>query len=491
VKVWTGGNASGAGTLVHSQPVPTYEVNQWNTVYLTALIPIPTTGDLYYGYECNTTGGNPAGADSGPPIEGKGNMMYFGGAWTTLTQLAPELTYNWALRAFAQFAPPTALNDPAPINTTQEYFLDVNQLRSTRFDPSPQSRYISGYKVYRDGAYVATIDDAEIISYLDENLPNGTYLYGVTSLSPTDESVPATVEATVNFQLAPQFLADGFEDYDDFTNNISPWNLRDIDNAPTFGMTGVTFPGSGEPMSYIVFNPASTTPPLDDLQAHGGSKMLASFGATTMVSNNWLITPRMHLGTGSAIKFFAKSHTDVYGLERFRVGVSTLPSIIVQSFTYVSGADFVEAPINWTEYVYDLSAWDGQNVFVGIRCVSDDAFVFYVDDITLHSEGGYVSNEDILAPELKNALSGNYPNPFNPETTIRYSTAAGGRVNIDIYNVKGQLVRNLVCDDKAAGDHAVVYDGTDNNGRPLPSGVYFYRMKTGRYSSTRKMILMK
>jgi len=66
-----------------------------------------------------------------------------------------------------------------------------------------------------------------------------------------------------------------------------------------------------------------------------------------------------------------------------------------------------------------------------------------------------------------------------------------GPVAIEIYNLKGQLVKSLVSDDKAAGEHSVIWKGTDNNNRPVSSGVYFYKMSAGKYSSTKKMIMMK
>ncbi len=490
LKVWTGGSASDAGTLVHSQVVASPVMNEWNTVILNALIPIPATGDLYYGYEVNTQGGYPAGCDSGPPVEGKGNMMYFQGAWQTLTQVAPTLPYNWNIRAFAQFAPPP-LQQLNPIAELREYPLVNLPLALNRFTPSEPDRVITGYKVYRDGNLLATLNDEEIFTYTDAGLPNATYTYNVTSFASTGESDPATVIVELNFQLAELVMGDDFEAHPDFATTFAPWTLRDQDNSDTYGITGYDFPGSGGHMAYIIFNPSATTPPLTSITAHSGAKMAACFAATTAVNNDWIISPRISMGTNSSIKFFARSHTDAYGLERFRVGVSTLPTIIIQGFTFVNPGDYVEAPTEWHEYVYDLSAYDNQLVYIAIRCVSDDAFVFYLDDVTIHSDGGSVANEDITAPVLRTELGGNYPNPFNPSTTIRYSVAESGPVNIDIYNVKGQLVKQLVKDEKQAGQHSVVFDGTDSSGRPVASGIYFYKMQAGKFNATRRMILMK
>jgi hypothetical protein len=94
------------------------------------------------------------------------------------------------------------------------------------------------------------------------------------------------------------------------------------------------------------------------------------------------------------------------------------------------------------------------------------------------------------APAL-NLLRGNFPNPFNPTTTISYNLPASGKVKLGVYNLRGQLVRTLVNEAKSAGDHKVVWDGKDERGNTMSSGIYFYRLDTGKHSETRKMMLMK
>jgi hypothetical protein len=88
-------------------------------------------------------------------------------------------------------------------------------------------------------------------------------------------------------------------------------------------------------------------------------------------------------------------------------------------------------------------------------------------------------------------LSGNYPNPFNPETTISYSLKSEEHVVIDIYNIRGQKVKTLVDEQQTAGYHTVVWNGRDSNDRSVASGVYFSRMRTGKFTSAKKMILLK
>ena len=92
-----------------------------------------------------------------------------------------------------------------------------------------------------------------------------------------------------------------------------------------------------------------------------------------------------------------------------------------------------------------------------------------------------------------NHLEDNYPNPFNPTTTIKYSIASSGHVSLKIYNAAGQLVRTLVNEEQAprAEGFAVTWDGTSNQGQPVASGVYFYKLATEGFSQTKKMALLK
>ena len=88
-------------------------------------------------------------------------------------------------------------------------------------------------------------------------------------------------------------------------------------------------------------------------------------------------------------------------------------------------------------------------------------------------------------------LSQNHPNPFNPATTIEYGLASSSRVAIGIYDVKGHLVRTLVDQTIPAGWHTTEWNGRDQAGNPVASGVYLYRMVAGSFVQTRKLVLLK
>jgi len=85
----------------------------------------------------------------------------------------------------------------------------------------------------------------------------------------------------------------------------------------------------------------------------------------------------------------------------------------------------------------------------------------------------------------------NYPNPFNPETQIRYDLPASGHVKLTIYNILGQRVKVLIDEIQDAGHKSVIWDGRDNDGREVASGIYFYKIKAESYQKTMKMVLLK
>jgi len=89
------------------------------------------------------------------------------------------------------------------------------------------------------------------------------------------------------------------------------------------------------------------------------------------------------------------------------------------------------------------------------------------------------------------ALEANRPNPFNPATTIRFGVEKSGPVTLRIYSVKGSLVRRLVGASLPAGLHAVRWDGRDDSGRELSSGIYLYELQSGGRRVARKMSLLK
>ena len=117
-----------------------------------------------------------------------------------------------------------------------------------------------------------------------------------------------------------------------------------------------------------------------------------------------------------------------------------------------------------------------------------------ISEVAVSSVGGQLMSASIGASrELPTAfsLSQNYPNPFNPETNIEFALASQARVHLAVYNLLGQHITTLAAGVYPAGVHSVVWRGTDDQGRAVASGMYFYRLETPDNSRTRKMMLLK
>ena len=95
------------------------------------------------------------------------------------------------------------------------------------------------------------------------------------------------------------------------------------------------------------------------------------------------------------------------------------------------------------------------------------------------------------APHAIASLRQNYPNPFNSMTTIAFTLAQSSMVRLQVFDVRGRVIRNLVSGVLGPGDHAREWDGRDNHGMRAASGVYFYRLVAGDYNEVRKMVMLK
>ena len=134
---------------------------------------------------------------------------------------------------------------------------------------------------------------------------------------------------------------------------------------------------------------------------------------------------------------------------------------------------------------------------------SGDGRTYTISFVASDGKGGESSDSvAVVVPHDKGKADGrakpalvfnadNYPNPFNPATTIRYSLTEASDVRLVVYNVLGQAVRALVNAHQRAGMYQVVWDGRDASGQEVTSGVYLYRLKAGANVAIRKMVFAK
>ncbi len=141
---------------------------------------------------------------------------------------------------------------------------------------------------------------------------------------------------------------------------------------------------------------------------------------------------------------------------------------------YQAGGNVV-LDINWTVYAND--GMDETEAINGPRSITFDA-------------GWALGIDDDLLPEVF-ALHQNYPNPFNPVTTIRFDVPEESHIRLDVYNILGQRVQTLVNGNMQPGFHVIRWNGTNDTGTPLASGMYIYRIHSSKFTAVKKLVLMK
>jgi len=321
-----------------------------------------------------------------------------------------------------------------------------------------------GYNVWRNSVVIASL--VQETTYVDADLASGAYVYMVTAVYENGESEPTnTVEVEITGGGTVTNIVLDFEDQADFDLTFGDWTALDVDGSNTYGFEGITFPHSGEPMAFIAFNPLATTPPVTGMTTHGGDRLGACFASVTPPNDDWLISPQVTLGTNPVLTMWVKSYTDQYGLEKYNVLVSTT-DMNPSSFELVEGP--INAPVaDWTFVSYDLDAYVGQQVYVAIQCISNDAFIFLVDDITITFT---TATNDV--PVVENLMV--YPNPSTGILNVK----ADSKFNkVQLVNLTGQVVY----------ESSVLANETVINTASMTKGLYLLNIISDKGIVTRKI----
>jgi hypothetical protein len=149
---------------------------------------------------------------------------------------------------------------------------------------------------------------------------------------------------------------------------------------------------------------------------------------------------------------------------------------------------------DWTRYTQGVripSDVGATGMEVRLHIYNRMVGTLYFDDLTVTKVSGTqgVAERGTLPKEF--AMMQNYPNPFNPTTTIQYTVPNQANIRLVVYNMLGQEVRTLVASHHAPGNYSVVWDGRDNHGLNVGTGVYIYRKTGGTAALVRKMLLLK
>ncbi|MBZ0241623.1 MAG: T9SS type A sorting domain-containing protein, partial [Bacteroidales bacterium] len=265
---------------------------------------------------------------------------------------------------------------------------------------APASPYSVTFADFLRGDYNIRIelDNYEIAELSDVSIQESgttTVPLNLLKVQPSNlkvDFIEGSTSVTLDWTLHGTYT-DQIEKYEDFErDNIGDYILKDLDGLETYTYTNFTWPNAGVPMSFMVFNPYSTTPVVD-MEARSGRRFLAGIAGPDGVNNDWLIIPA---GTGE-FSFWAASLVST-ALEKMRVLYSTTGSEVSDFTTFES---VITVPADWTLYSFDAPA---ETKYVAINYVGNDTYILKIDDLTFEKEYNHVQSYNIyLDGELVSA----------------------------------------------------------------------------------------
>jgi hypothetical protein len=275
---------------------------------------------------------------------------------------------------------------------------------------------------------------------------------------------------------------------------------------PTDWTTWSGTPGTGE------------DPIVSDAQAYSGSNsvlviqnndFLKVLESAPITDGQWKLSFQMYIPTGQAgyfntmseatVEWAMQVYFDVGGTARLDAGGASAATFSYAYDTWQLVEVIVDLDNDMSQLILDgtvIYTWQYTlGTFGGPIALQLDANNFYGATANDHWRADTtvitgIDNGEIGIPQ-EYALYQNYPNPFNPTTTIKYDLKQTAKVSLKIYNILGQEVRTLVNFNQEAGYKSIVWDGLNNYGARVASGVYIYRIEAGDFVQARKMILMK
>jgi hypothetical protein len=429
IKIYTGAS----GNEVYSQVVTNPVIGDWNTVTLTTPFTIPTGTYVWVGYLCPHAAGEfVAGIDAGPAVAGFGDMYRVGSGWNSLYNASAGANDgNWNIEAYVA----DAAGNPVRITPA-----------------NTRDRDITNFKVYRDEVEIATLAN-NVFNYTDLGVAGGLHSYYVTAMYDANESLPSNT-ATV-YVLPTNYAEMGFDD-----------------NSPEQGYT------VGSSNSMAVFFQHDHEATLKYIKVY-----VASVGNSPMILRIFDNNGAGGLpGPNHLTQFTYPATSIVQGWNFIPVPTGSDITISDGSF-YVaiyeySNASQVGLDTNANGHSYTKTAAGWAPLTLG--------------ELMIHAivENGAAGSDDNVVIPLVLAAS-NQPNPFNPNTTISYSVPKDGQTTLAIYNLKGQLIRTLVNGNAKAGSFNASWNGKDDKGNSVASGIYFYRLTNEHQTITNKMLLSK
>ncbi|NLO11127.1 MAG: T9SS type A sorting domain-containing protein, partial [Candidatus Cloacimonetes bacterium] len=387
-----------------------------------------------------------------------------------------------------------------------------------------------------------------VIAFLDESLETGDVITLGIAINADSQLINHSITIPIGF-IGDGFETGNFNSHPWMNNSPAPWTIQSatVHSGSYAAKAGAIGNSSSTELSITLENESAGTISFwrkvsseagyDKLKFLVNDNELATWSGNMdwaqeefpvppgIVTFKWIYQKDYSVSSGSDtawiddIIFPISSNTDAailytpiteVNFENVSAGNTYSQDLIVSNLVNSNMSGMVSIPQEFSvllsneqvsnDYVYSLEA--GENAIFSIVYQAPSPVV-NIDSVILISSND-ASNPAIMLPIRVNVVSndntgipavtkleGNFPNPFNPTTTIRFATHKPGSVRLSIFNIKGQLVRKLVDKDLPAGNHAIIWDGKDQYNRSVSSGIYLYRMEAPGYTQSLKMMLMK
>lgn len=445
---------SDTSTMVFSQNFT--PVEGWNNVLLTAPFAIPSTGDLFIGYNIVVTGGYPAGCDAGPENT-NGNWIYFDGSWAHLSDLNVDLIFNWNIRAMCGTVPTVPTASCSPLSWDAGTLIAPNTVTSGTF----------------------TLTNIGATGPLTCSGISGLSAPFTTTLVPASVSLASGASATFTFTYSPTVAGTTNQTAVIATNggdiNISLTGIAlDCPAITTFpyteGFEGATFP----PNCWTLNDADGDTHNWElavapSFASHSGnnSAASASYDGAALTPDNYLITPKFSIPAGNYdLKFWAAPQDPLWPSEKYAVLVSTTGNAPAD-FTEIFSETLTAADSSYKENIISLAAYSGQDIYIAFRHFDvTDMFWMKLDDISIEASSGInEANEELVSI---------YPNPANDVLNI----SANNVQSIEIFNLIGETVASY-------GNMKVI------NTADLSIGTYIVKVITDSKVFTQKINIVR
>jgi len=383
--------------------------------------------------------------------------------------------------------------------------------------------HVSEYHVFRNNSEIASVSASDELFFTDPSPVNGllnTYTVKAIYVNHNGESNPSNAVSWTVYNTPQNLLAtlsnsnitlnwspplngittlSNYRLYrsilpsDDFTQIHQTQNNTTLSYADNTVLSGLTYyyyviavysTGISEPSEIVSIITPITPPWSEEFEnttlplgwINNGYWYFASGSAYTS-SSNFLITPLIHIDSSNTVlEYTAHSQNATIEIWKSTTGTD------ITDFSFICNENIGNTPQLRS---VNLASFTNQNIYIAFKRTAGS--MFYLDNVRV---GSPTSDADQVVI-TKTELATNYPNPFNPQTTISFSLVSESDVTVEIYNAKGQKVKTLASGVYKMGRHNLIWNGDDHYGNSVGSGIYFYKMQTTEYSSIKKMLLLK